>query len=207
MNADSRPKERAIALAELPDAALVAAFCEGDSTAFTRLMARYKDRVYNVLYRILGNREDALDIAQEVFVRAYGALNDFRGEAQLYTWLYGIALNLARNRLRDRGRRGRDRAVSLEALAEAAPGVAEQAAVGHETPRGAAQRHELDTALAACLERLPELYRVPFVLRVVDGLNYAEIAGAVACPTGTVKSRLNQARGLLRACLEQHGVV
>lgn len=195
------------AAAESPDAALAAAFRDGDSAAFSLLMHRYKDRVYNVLYRLLGNHEDAQDVAQEVFVRAYHGLTDFRGEARIYTWLYSIALNLARNRMRDRGRKGRDRGVSLDALAEAAPGAAQQAAADCDTPRNAAQRHELDDALEACLGGLPEPYRAAFVLRVADGMNYEEIAEALECPKGTVKSRLNQARGLLRTCLEQRGVV
>lgn len=206
MSGISRPVEITNAAAESPDAALVIAFRDGDSAAFALLMHRYKDRVYNVLYRLLGNHEDAQDVVQEVFVRAYGGLNEFRGEARVYTWLYSIALNLARNRVRDLGRKGRDRGVSLDALAEEAPGAA-QTASACDTPRHAAQRRELDDALEACLGGLPEPYRAAFVLRVVDGMNYEEIAEALECPKGTVKSRLNQARGLLRACLEQRGVV
>lgn len=207
MSGISRPVEIAEAAAESPDTALVAAFQDGDSAAFSLLMRRYKDRVYNVLYRLLGNHEDAQDVAQEVFVRAYHGLNEFRGEARVYTWLYSIALNLARNRMRDRGRKGRDSGVSLDALAEEAPGAAQEAAADCDTPRHAAQRRELDDALETCLARLPELYRAAFVLRVADGMNYEEIAESLECPKGTVKSRLNQARVLLRACLEQRGVV
>lgn len=203
----SRPVEIADAAAESPDAALVVAFREGDSAAFSLLMRRYKDRVYNALYRLLGNHEDAQDVTQEVFVRAYHGLNEFRGEARVYTWIYSIAINLARNRMRDRGRKGRDRGVSLDALAADAPGAAQEAASGCDTPRHAAQRRELDDALETCLAGLPELYRAAFVLRVVDGMSYEEIAQTLECPKGTVKSRLNQARSLLRACLEQRGVV
>ncbi len=192
---------------EPPDAALVMACREGDDAAFEALMRRYKDRVYNVLYRFLGHREDALDVAQEVFLRAYRGLPDFRGDARVYTWLYRIAVNLARNRVRDLGRKGRDRATSLEGLDEAAPGVARLATADRETPRDRAQRGELEAALEACLDDLPETYRLAFVLRIYDALSYEAMADALECPAGTVKSRLNQARRLLRACLDKHGVL
>ncbi|MCL4218926.1 MAG: sigma-70 family RNA polymerase sigma factor, partial [Candidatus Hydrogenedentes bacterium] len=78
----------------------------------------YKDRVYNVVYRFLGNREDALDVAQEVFIRAYGSIGAYQGRAQVFTWLYTIAANLARNRIRDSKRKGRNQGSSLEALHE-----------------------------------------------------------------------------------------
>ena len=96
------------------DAGLVEECRSGDLTAFDELVRRYKDRVYNVVYRFLGNREDALDVAQETFVRAYRGITEFRGHAQVYTWLYSIAANLARNRLRDGSRRGRDKGTSIE---------------------------------------------------------------------------------------------
>ena len=81
------------------DVGLVAECQNGDSTAFDELVRRYKDRIYNVVYRFLGNHEDALDVSQEVFVRAYRGIREFQGHAQVYTWLYSIARNLARNQL------------------------------------------------------------------------------------------------------------
>lgn len=193
--------------AEPADAALVAAFQAGDARAFDVIVRRHKDRVYRVLYRYLGNHEDALDIAQEVFIRAHRGLGAFAGRAQLATWLHSIAANLARNRLRDQGRKGRDQGQSLEGLLAAQPGAAQIAAVETATPRGAAQRAEVNVALEQCLAGLPEVYRMAFVLRLFDGLNYAEIAAVMEAPAGTVKSRLNQARKRLRACLEQHGIL
>lgn len=178
----------------------------GDTTAFDELVRRYKDRVYNVVYRFLGNHEDALDVSQEVFVRAYRGINQYAGQAQVYTWLYAIAANLARNRLRDQGRKGRSLGVSLETLEEEAPGMARSAAT-EETPRVLAQREELNRALEDCLEALPELYRLPFVLRVFEGLRYEEISASVDCPEGTVKSRLNQARKRLGDCLKLRGMI
>ncbi len=192
------------------DAGLVEECRSGDLTAFDELVRRYKDRVYNVVYRFLGNREDALDVSQETFVRAYRGIVEFRGRATVcrtetncgvYTWLYSIAANLARNRLRDGGRRGRDKGASLETLAPSALPRTE------ETPRALAERHELDETLQQCLSELPEHYRMAFVLRTFDDLSYDEIAETLGCPTGTVKSRINQARKMLRERLEHLAVL
>ena len=183
------------------DAGLVDECRNGDVTAFDELVRRYKDRVYNVIYRFVGNREDALDVAQETFVRAYRGIAEFRGRAQVYTWLYSIAANLARNRLRDGSRKGRDMGTPIETLAPSALPHTE------ENPRVAAQRRELDEMLQQCLTELPEHYRMAFVLRTFDDLSYDEIAEALGCPTGTVKSRINQARKMLRERLENLAVL
>ena len=184
------------------DAALVAGCQEGDRTAFDEIVRRYKDRVFNVVYRYLGHHEDALDVCQEVFVKAYRGINGFRGDAKVYTWLYSIAGNLARNWLRDAGRKGRNKGTSIERLAETAPGIAQGALSITRTPREVAQEHELDALLQQCLNELPEHYRLAFVLRTFERLSYDEIASVMECPPGTVKSRLNQARLLLRERLE-----
>ena len=179
---------------------------KGDSTAFDELVRRYKDRVYNVVYRFLGNREDALDVSQEVFVRAYRGLEGFRGNARVYTWLYSIAANLARNRLRDSGRMGRNMGTSLEMLNESAPGIADSMA--HQTtPRDNAIGDETQALLQRCLGELPEHCRTAFVLRTTEDLSYEEIAEIMGCPVGTVKSRLNQARQTLRDRLKELAVI
>ena len=189
------------------DAGLIAECQQGDTSAFDELVRRYKDRIYNVVYRFLGNHEDALDVSQEVFVRAYRGIGGFKGDARIYTWLYSIAANLARNRLRDMGRKGRDKVVSLEALAEAAPNVAQAATASKQTPRDVAEQHEMEAMLQQCLEELPDHYRMAFVLRTFEDMSYEEIADVMGCPTGTVKSRLSQARNLLRERLEALAVV
>ncbi len=188
------------------DRTLVERFRAGDEAAFDALVRRNQDRIYGLLWRMLGNREDALDVAQDTFVRAYRGIDGFRAEARFSTWVYGIALNLARNRLRDRTRRGRDRGVSLDSLEADAPGAV-PAATTADCPRAVAERGELETALAACLEHLPETLRGAFALRVFEGLAYDEIADAMECPRGTVKSRLNDARRRLAECLERRGVI
>lgn len=188
------------------DAGLVEECRKGDTSAFDELVRRYKDRVYGVVYRFLGNREEALDVSQEVFVRAYKGIQGFRGNAQVYTWLYSIAANLARNRLRDSGRRGRDKTTSLEALQESAPGFADsmtQAA----SPRENAISEEMQAVLQQCLNELPEHYRLAFVLRTFEDLSYEEISEVMGCPVGTVKSRLNQARQMLRDRLREFSIL
>ena len=189
------------------DAELVEACLKGEERAFDELLRRYKDRVYNVVYRYLGHREDSLDAALEVFVRAYRSLDTYQGHAQVYTWLYSIAANVCRNRLRDRSRKGRNMGVSYEALAEESPGVAQQATSTNVNPSHLAQKRELDEGLRLCLDGLPETYRMAFVLRTFDSLSYTDIAASSGCPEGTVKSRLNQARKLLKECLSRRGLL
>ena len=204
----SEQPESPVAIAETIDEdwALVQACQQGDDDAFDTLIGRYKDRVYTIVYRFLGHREDAQDVAQEAFVRAYRGLDSFEGNSKFYTWLYSIATNLARNAVRDRGRKGRDQGTSLDRLQENAPNVAQQVAQSNQRPDTAAAGQELHEALQACIEALPEPNRMVFVLRTVDGLKYDEIAAVLECPCGTVKSRLNQARVLLRDALNAQGL-
>jgi RNA polymerase sigma-70 factor (ECF subfamily) len=189
------------------DAGLIEECRRGDPRAFDTLVNRYKDRIYNAAYRFLGHHEEAADVCQEVFVRAYKAIESFEGRAKVSTWLMSITLNLCRNRVRDLKRKGRDKGVSLEVLQEHAPGRAEALADHNVTPSDAAIRAELDAALHACLAALPDHYRMAFVLRTYEDLPYDEIAEAMSCPTGTVKSRLNQARRLLKDCLTARDVL
>jgi RNA polymerase sigma-70 factor, ECF subfamily len=189
------------------DAGLVERFRNGDTAAFEEIVHRYKDRVYNIVYRYLGNHEDARDVAQEVFIRAFRGINGFRGHAKVYTWLYSIAANLSRNRLRDMQRKGRSKGISLEALQEEAPALADGHAATRETPRSSAQHRELHDGLRLCLDALPDSFRMAFVLRVHDELSYEDIAISVGVPQGTVKSRLNQARRRLRDCLKLRGLL
>jgi RNA polymerase sigma-70 factor (ECF subfamily) len=171
------------------------------------LVHRYKDRVFAVVYRFLGDREEALDVSQEVFVHAYRGIGGFRGTARVYTWLYSIAANLARNRLRDLGRKGRNVTTSLEALREQAPGVVESGREAGPNPRDAAMTEELRETLQQCLNELPEHYRLAFVLRTSEDLSYEEIAEIMGCPVNTVKSRLNMARQKLRDRLKELALI
>lgn len=202
------------------DAGLVEECRAGDASAFDEIVRRYKDRVYRVVYRFLGNHEDASDVAQETFIRAYRGIQDYRGAAQMCTWLHSIAANLARNRLRDGGRKGRDMGVSLDSNYGDAILNSEGMTAGASgrqgikygvpaiaTPRDAAEQHELEESLQRCLTELPEPYRMAFALRTFDDLSYEAIAETLGIPIGTVKSRINQARRMLRERLEELALV
>jgi RNA polymerase sigma-70 factor (ECF subfamily) len=188
-----------------PDLRLVEKCQDGDAAAFDELVHRYKNRVYNVAYRFLGNHEDAQDVAQETFIRAYKGIQSFKGAAKVSTWLHSIAGNLAKNRLRDSHRREGNKETSIKALAEKP--AHDPFADDGPAPDEMAQKSELDDALQRCLGELPEHYRMAFVLRTFDGLTYEEIADTMDCPLGTVKSRLNQARTLLRDRLKELALI
>lgn len=156
-------------------------------------MIAYQHRVFGVALRMLGNRAEAEEIAQETFLRAHRALPEFRGGACLHTWLYAIASRLCLNRLASADRRllrGDD-----EALATAPSGEPSAAAV--------LERAELDAAVREAIAALPDERRIVVVLRDVEGLSYDEIAEALGLEPGTVRSRLHRARLDLKAKLER----
>ena len=171
---------------------LLARLRAGDPRAFEELVIGYQHRVFGVALRMLGNRAEAEEIAQEVFLRAHRAVADFRGEARLSTWLYGIASRLCLNRLASPDRR-------------MARGDAILADVTAATPDAAAEleRVELDAALRTAIAELPEERRLVLVLRDVEGLSYEQIAEALAVDPGTVRSRLHRARMQLKEKLER----
>ena len=180
---------------ERPDdpAGLVDRLRAGDARAFEELVRVYQHRVFSVAVRMLGNRAEAEDIAQEVFLRVYRSVADFRGEAKLSTWLYAIASRLCLNRLasgeRHRVREGQD---VLTRLPSADAGAGE-----------ALERGERDAALQQAIASLPEERRIVLVLRDVEGLSYDEIARALDLEPGTVRSRLHRARLDLKDKLER----
>jgi RNA polymerase sigma-70 factor (ECF subfamily) len=165
----------------------------GDSRAFEDLVRRYQHRVFGVGLRMLGSRAEAEEIAQETFLRAHRALAEFRGEARLGTWLYGIASRLCLNRLASSERR-HPRADD-DALDRVPANVADAAT--------ALERTELEAALHQAIAELPDERRVVIVLRDVEGLAYEEISEALGLELGTVRSRLHRARMELKAKLER----
>ena len=165
----------------------------GDVAAFEELVIAYQHRVFGVALRMLGNRAEAEEIAQETFLRAHRALADFRGDAKLSTWLYAIASRLCLNRLAGgERRRAREGEETLLRLASDDAGAAARL-----------ERSELEQALAAAIEALPEERRIVVVLRDVQGLSYDEIAETLGLEPGTVRSRLHRARMDLKAKLER----
>lgn len=165
----------------------------GDAPAFEELVMTYQHRVFGVALRMLGNRTEAEDVAQEAFVRAHRALGAFRGDAKLSTWLYAITSRLCLNRLasgeRRMARQGED---ALLRLSDAGP-----------RPDAALERRELETALGRAIAELPEDRRIVVVLRDIEGLSYEEIAQVLELELGTVRSRLHRARAELKEKLER----
>jgi RNA polymerase sigma-70 factor (ECF subfamily) len=165
----------------------------GDAPAFEELVMTYQHRVFGVALRMLGNRAEAEDVAQEAFVRAHRALGEFRGDAKLSTWLYAITSRLCLNRLASGERRltrqGED---ALLRLSDAGP-----------RPDAALERRELETALGQAIAELPEDRRIVVVLRDLEGLSYEEIAQVLELTLGTVRSRLHRARADLKEKLER----
>jgi RNA polymerase sigma-70 factor (ECF subfamily) len=179
------------------DAALISRCRDDDREALDEIVRRYMDRVLTYVRRMVANREDAEDIAQETFVRVFAGLRSFQSRSSLNTWVYRIATNLCID-YRRRNLRPERRMVALDAV-ERADAVSEAPATGRICqPEAAAMRSELATVLDKAISELPDKLRAVVVLHDVNGLPYEEIAQIVGCPLGTVKSRLFHARAALR---------
>ena len=176
---------------QVTDQALIERVQHGDKKAFDLLVLKYQNRIMKVLSRYLYDQNEVQDMAQEAFIKAYRALPNFRGDSAFYTWLYRIAINTAKNHLVAAGRRPpRDDIDAEEAEQfDAASGLKEYA-----TPERMALRSELAGTIQNAIEELPEELRVAIVLRELEGLSYEEIAEAMECPIGTVRSRIFRAR-------------
>ncbi|MFQ5599961.1 MAG: RNA polymerase sigma factor [Candidatus Krumholzibacteriia bacterium] len=163
--------------------------------AFRQLVEMYMRSIYGIAYRLMGNHDDADDVAQETFVRAYEALERYDERYTMYTWLRTIATRVALNEIDKRRRR---QTAGGERFEVAAQTVQETAANPEESFEGEETRRRLEKALAT----LPEEFRVTLTLRTYDELSYAEIAAALGVPVGTVMSRIHRARRMLRDALE-----
>lgn len=174
------------------DDELVARIKQGDRTAYRELFETYNSLVFNVCHRILGNRADAEDVTQDVFLRAYDALPGFRGEARLSTWLYRIAVHLSLNRQR---RRKRERWLALEFLEEPENELPSRDIVSSDdTPDIIAEKRERTQFVQTAMSALPEEQRVALILRHYEGLSYEEIADVMQTSVASVESRLHRAK-------------
>jgi RNA polymerase sigma-70 factor (ECF subfamily) len=171
-----------------PEATLVAAARDGDRAAFDRLVRAHFGGVYGVLFRMVGNHEDAEDLAQETFVRAWKALGGFRAEAPLRPWLTRIAVRLAMDHFRARGRGAA--VVQLDAFSELTQAAGDQ-------PVARLNQRELEAAMARAVEHLPPRLRAALVLRVLEGREYDEVATALDLRPNTVRALVVKARRLL----------
>ena len=170
----------------------------GDAEAFARLVALHEGMVFNLAARLLGDAEEARDIAQEVFLQVFRTLGRFEGRSTLKTWIYRIVVNQCRNRRRWWRRRRQERSYPLDTLTGADEVRLAEAEPRRDGPEECLQRREQARLVRAALLRLSFEHRAVLLLREVEGLACAEIAGALSVAEGTVKSRLSRAREALR---------
>ncbi|MBJ6138281.1 RNA polymerase sigma factor RpoE [Marinobacter litoralis] len=186
-NTDSTSSEQTESQTDLQ---LVRKVRHGDRAAFDLLVVKYQSRVASIISRYVYDSHEVMDLAQETFIKAFRAIDRFRGDSAFYTWLYRIAVNTAKNHLEARGRRPQASADSSEAenyddgrrLRDVA------------SPEKLLQKDQLQKALAEAIAALPEELRSAFLLREYDGLSYEDIARILECPIGTVRSRIFRAR-------------
>jgi RNA polymerase sigma-70 factor, ECF subfamily len=181
------------------DAALIERCRAGDIAAFEPLVEKYRQRVWRLAYNVLRDREEAWDVAQEAFVRAWQALPSFRGQSAFYTWLFRIVMNVAADRVRSRAARGR--AFGTERVAEEDWDRVLVDQPAEATPDAAAAGAEKRARIERALATLSDDHRRIVVLSDIEGLSYKEIADVLEIPMGTVMSRLHNARKRLKAAL------
>ena len=173
------------------DQELVRRVQRGDKTAFDQLVIKYQHRIVHLVNRYVKDPSEAEDVAQDTFIKAYRALGDFRGESAFYTWLYRIAINTAKNYLLSRSRRQFDYEIDVQDAeqVENAPQLKDM-----DTPDNFLMNEQILDVIKTAIEKLPEEMRIAITLREFEGMSYEEIAEAMECPIGTVRSRIFRAR-------------
>lgn len=175
----------------------------GEAGAFEELVVERSGEIYGLLFRLTENSEEARDLTQETFLRAFQNIDRFRGDADVRTWIYRIAINQARNRFRWWRRRRRDATVSLDQKqGESGQSIIGTLAEPSENPEQQTLARERELALRSALQRLGQAYRETVILRDIEGFTYEEIAETLGINVGTVKSRLARGRQELRKKLE-----
>src|SRR5689334_2005952 len=196
----SRPQDPAPAVLSLSDEDLMARAALDDAKAFTELVRRYQTRVVHLVSRLLNDREVSEDIAQEVFVRVHLHRKNYRTGSKFSTWLFTIAANLAKNEMRRRKRRRNWS--SLDEMQETLKDASLQFADKKSNRQEDLEREQLSGVVGDAIATLPDRYRIALVLRDIEGLAYEEIGLALKIPGGTVRSRINRARLMLKRKLE-----
>lgn len=187
-------------IVSLSDEDLMARVAEDDDRAFTELVGRFQGRVTNLISRILNDRNSADDLAQEVFVRVFVHRRNYRRGSKFSTWVFTIAANLAKNEIRRRVRRRNW--FSLDALTEILNDSLPELADPTESREAGLEREQLQGEVGRAIATVPEKYRLALVLRDIEGLAYEEIAEVLGLPGGTVRSRINRARSMLKRKLQ-----
>lgn len=174
-----------------PDQLLVERVQKGDKRAFDLLVKKYQHRIIAVISRFVRDPDEAMDVAQDAFIKAYRALDKFRGESAFYTWIYRIAVNTAKNYLVSKGRRPPDTDVEASE-ADSWEGADALREMGG--PEQEMMKDQLEKVVYQALRELPDDLRTAVTLREFDGLSYEEIAEVMGCPVGTVRSRIFRGR-------------
>jgi RNA polymerase sigma-70 factor (ECF subfamily) len=177
------------------DSDLIGRFKKGDSSAFEPIVRKYQDRVYNLCRYMLQDPQDAQDAAQDVFLKSYRGLKNFRPDSSLYTWICRIAVTTCL----DYRRKSRREASRSEPLSEDLPS-------GEHSPHRLYESKKITESIQLALQKLPEKLRAAIVLREIEELSYEEIAEVLHTSPGTVKSRISRAREQLRHLLKKNGV-
>jgi len=173
------------------DQELVKRVQAGDKTAFDVLVRKYQFKIIKLVSRYVQDSDSAQDVSQEAFIKAYRGLARFRGESAFYTWLYRIAINTAKNYLMSQGRRSSEMEVDAQ---DAEFFEGESALKEYATPEHQLLTDEIERTVRRSIESLPEDLRTAITLREIEGMSYEEIAEAMDCPIGTVRSRIFRAR-------------
>ena len=173
------------------DQELVERVQKGDKKAFDLLVLKYQHKIVKLISRYIRDEAEVLDVAQEAFIKAYRALPRFRGDSAFYTWLYRIAVNTAKNFLVSQGRRPPESDIDAD---EAEQYSGASALRDISTPERLLLKDEIESVVYKAIEQLPEDLRTAITLREMEGLSYEEIAQAMDCPVGTVRSRIFRAR-------------
>lgn len=173
------------------DQALVERVQQGDKKAFDVLVLKYQHKVANLISRYIRDQAEVLDVTQEAFIKAYRALPKFRGDSAFYTWLYRVAINTAKNHLAAQARRPPSDDIEAETAEQMDMGGALKEG---DTPERLALQREIAETVQRAVDDLPEDLRTAITLRELEGLSYEEIAQAMECPIGTVRSRIFRAR-------------
>jgi len=200
-----RQKEQAAPVekpVETQETELVARARQGDLTAYDELVRRYQERIYATVYHMTANHEDANDLAQEAFIKAFHALKSFKGGSSFYTWVYRIAVNKTINFLKQRKNRAQMSLDDLDFNVEHDPDLV--ALISDKTPRRDIDLLELQEKLNVAMQKLSEPHRLVVTLHDVQGLSHEEIAKIMGCNIGTVRSRLFYARQQLQAHLSDY---
>lgn len=176
---------------KVTDQQLVERVQKGDKKAFDLLVMKYQQRIVNLVSRFVRNPADALDVTQDAFIKAYRALPGFRGDSAFYTWMYRIAVNTAKNYLAVQSRRPLD---AEQDISEIEQFEGDNALKEYATPEHMLLRDEIQETVINAIEDLPEDLKIAITLREVEGLSYEDIATAMDCPIGTVRSRIFRAR-------------